>query len=256
MRPLRSSPVLGAAPINHPTPTADRDRTVSRRSKPSSRTTLNGEQPYPLGPTSAPGCDEPTSRCQTPPSIWTLGRYQPVIPGVPFIRWAMALPFRTTGSLWPTFVPARLVCLAVKLAYTIALTSRCPTVISKPSCSSVTLWEETAPVKLPTRHCPRPRFVIFVRTSNVKGWYFKVASTMTGVTASKAPTYPTHQKFNVQCQAIVKVHGVFPSSRGYTASSRRFQFHWVSGGDSLAIIMPFVQVGTYPTRNFATLGPL
>lgn len=39
--------VLGAAPINHPTPTADRDRTVSRRSKPSSRTTLNGEQPYP-----------------------------------------------------------------------------------------------------------------------------------------------------------------------------------------------------------------
>lgn len=39
--------VLGAAPFNLPTPTADRDRTVSRRSKPSSRTTLNGEQPYP-----------------------------------------------------------------------------------------------------------------------------------------------------------------------------------------------------------------
>ena len=39
--------VLGAAPLNHPTPTADRDRTVSRPSKPSSRTTLNGEQPYP-----------------------------------------------------------------------------------------------------------------------------------------------------------------------------------------------------------------
>ncbi len=39
--------VLGAAPFNPPTPTADRDRTVSRRSKPSSRTTLNGEQPYP-----------------------------------------------------------------------------------------------------------------------------------------------------------------------------------------------------------------
>ena len=39
--------VLGTAPLNIPTPTADRDRTVSRRSKPSSRTTLNGEQPYP-----------------------------------------------------------------------------------------------------------------------------------------------------------------------------------------------------------------
>src|ERR1700745_262699 len=39
--------VLGPDPRNSPTPTADRDRTVSRRSKPSSRTTLNGEQPYP-----------------------------------------------------------------------------------------------------------------------------------------------------------------------------------------------------------------
>src|ERR671915_506032 len=39
--------VLESAPLNIPTPTADRDRTVSRRSKPSSRTTLNGEQPYP-----------------------------------------------------------------------------------------------------------------------------------------------------------------------------------------------------------------
>jgi|SRR5262245_1112520 hypothetical protein len=39
--------VLGTNPLNTPTPTADRDRTVSRRSEPSSRTTLNGEQPYP-----------------------------------------------------------------------------------------------------------------------------------------------------------------------------------------------------------------
>ena len=39
--------VLRAAPLNFPTPTADRDRTVSRRSKPSSRTTLIGEQPNP-----------------------------------------------------------------------------------------------------------------------------------------------------------------------------------------------------------------
>ena len=39
--------VLGAAPLNIPTPMADRDRTVSRRSEPSSRTTLIGEQPNP-----------------------------------------------------------------------------------------------------------------------------------------------------------------------------------------------------------------
>ena len=39
--------VLGATLLNFPAPTEDRDRTVSRRSKPSSRTALNGEQPYP-----------------------------------------------------------------------------------------------------------------------------------------------------------------------------------------------------------------
>ena len=39
--------VLGSDPLKLPTRAADRDRTVSRRSKPSSRTTLNGEQPYP-----------------------------------------------------------------------------------------------------------------------------------------------------------------------------------------------------------------
>ena len=54
--------VLGTGPFNIPSPTEDRDQTVSRRFKPSSRTTLNGEQPYP----------------------WDL--LQPVIPGVPFIQ--------------------------------------------------------------------------------------------------------------------------------------------------------------------------
>ena len=39
--------VLGTARLKIRTPTADRDRTVSRRSKPSSRTTLIGEQPNP-----------------------------------------------------------------------------------------------------------------------------------------------------------------------------------------------------------------
>ncbi len=39
--------VLGTNPLKSPKPTADRDRTVSRRSEPSSRTTLIGEQPNP-----------------------------------------------------------------------------------------------------------------------------------------------------------------------------------------------------------------
>ena len=39
--------VLVSDLLNFPTPTTDRDRTVSRRSEPSSRATLMGEQPNP-----------------------------------------------------------------------------------------------------------------------------------------------------------------------------------------------------------------
>src|SRR5690554_817678 len=103
----------------------------------------------------------------------------------------MALPYRTTGSLRPAFAPARLVGLAVKHPYAFALTVRCPTVLRVPLCSSVTLSEETAPVKLPTTHCPRSGLRTQVRTPNMPGWYFKDDSTRTGVRASKSPSYPT-----------------------------------------------------------------
>src|SRR5436305_7883201 len=47
-RVVRLGPlVLESAPLNVPTPTTDTDRTVSRRSEPSSCTTLTGEQPDP-----------------------------------------------------------------------------------------------------------------------------------------------------------------------------------------------------------------
>src|SRR5918994_3677643 len=47
-RSVRPGPlVLGTAPRNTPTPATDTDRTVSRRSEPSSRTALTGEQPDP-----------------------------------------------------------------------------------------------------------------------------------------------------------------------------------------------------------------
>src|SRR5512144_2927236 len=62
--------VLGAAPRRPPAPTIDRDRTVSRRSEPSSRATLMGEQPNPwdlLQPqdvTSRHRGAEPPRRCE------------------------------------------------------------------------------------------------------------------------------------------------------------------------------------------------
>ncbi len=62
--------VLGADLLNSLTPTADRDRPVSQRSEPSSRTTLMGEQPNPwdlLQPqdvTSRHRGAEPSRRCE------------------------------------------------------------------------------------------------------------------------------------------------------------------------------------------------
>ena len=47
-RPVHPGPlVLRTAPLKYLTPAPDRDRTVSRRSEPSSRTALMGEQPNP-----------------------------------------------------------------------------------------------------------------------------------------------------------------------------------------------------------------
>ena len=47
-RPVQHGPlVLVSAPLKFPAPATDRDRTVSRRSEPSSRATLIGEQPNP-----------------------------------------------------------------------------------------------------------------------------------------------------------------------------------------------------------------
>ncbi len=51
--------------------------------------------------------------------------------------------------------------------------------------------------------------------------------------------------------------GLSVSAAGRLHHHKHFNFtESRGGGDSVAIVMPFVQVGTYPTRNFATLGPL
>ena len=100
----------------------------------------------------------------------------------------MALPCGTTGSLCPTFVPARLVGLTVKRPYAITLYARLPTVLRAPLKASVTLLEATTPVKLPAKHC----FPLGIRIQITEGWYFKDDSPQAGACSSKSPTYPTH----------------------------------------------------------------
>ncbi len=66
----------------------------------------------------------------------------------------MALPHATTGSLGPCFHSARDVSLTVKHPYALTLADRFPIGLRIPLGPSVTLYEGTAPVKLPDWHGP------------------------------------------------------------------------------------------------------
>jgi hypothetical protein len=85
---------------------------------------FNWRTAKPLGPSSVPGCDEPTSRCLRPsckePAITTFG--------CPHVDTTST----TVGSLSSAFAPARLVSLAVKLAYAFTLRARFPSAPSQP----------------------------------------------------------------------------------------------------------------------------
>src|SRR5258708_26042166 len=102
----------------------------------------------------------------------------------------MARPPVTTGSLRPAFAPARHVALAVKLPYAFALYARFPTVLREPLRASVTFWEATAPVKLPTRSCSRPGLRQRVRSPDYEVSRPKVGSTSADAPASQPPSYP------------------------------------------------------------------
>src|ERR671923_1775543 len=114
--------VLGTGPRKSPTPTADRDRTVSRRSKPSSRTTLIGEQPNPWDLLQPQDVMSRHRGAKRPRRYGLLGEISLLSPAylLSVERWPST--HGTTGSLWPTFVSARAVALAVRRACAIALT--------------------------------------------------------------------------------------------------------------------------------------
>ncbi len=136
------------------TPTADRDQTVSRRSEPSSRTTLIGEQPNPwdlLQPQDVMsrhrGAKQPRRyellgviSLLSPAYLLSVERW-PFHEGPPdhYDRLSSLLDLSVSQSGW--LMPLH-------------SNSRFPTGLSQPSRASVTLWEATAPVKLPATEGP------------------------------------------------------------------------------------------------------
>ena len=146
--------VLRKDSLKDPTPTEDRDRPVSRRSEPSSRTALIGEQPNPwdlLQPQDAMSRHRGAKPCRR---YELLGKISLLSPE--YLLSVERRPFHTAnaGSLSPAFASARAIALAVKLPCTFTLHVRLPTALREPLDSSVTLLEEAAPAKLPAYHCP------------------------------------------------------------------------------------------------------
>src|SRR5688572_5712589 len=168
----------------------------------------------------------------------------------------MAIPHSTIGSFGPAFAPARLVGLAVNLAYTHTLDAWLQTMLSQATRSSVTLWEETAPVKLTRTHCPSSGLQSEVRILISKEWCFTLRLHENRSSRFKASHLRYASLTRTQYELTVKVHRVFPSYCGQAASSPPLQFRRDPLRDSGSVVTRFVQVGTYPTRNFATLGPL
>ncbi len=164
--------VLRSDPLKLPTPITDRDRTVSRRSEPSSRATLMGEQPNPwdlLQPqdvTSRHRGAKPPRRCELLGEISLLSRrtFYPLSDG-PSIQ-----NRRITIS---NFRPCSTCQSHSEHAYAIALHIRLPSVLSIPLKASDTLSEATTPVKLPTTHCLPYKGI---RHQENKGRYFTVDS--------------------------------------------------------------------------------
>src|SRR5881275_1729242 len=97
--------VLGAAPRKSPAPTADRDRTVSRRSKPSSRASLTGEQPDPwdlLQPQDETSRHRGAKPCRR---YGLLGRISLLSPGYLLAVERRPFHMQEAGSLGPAFAP-------------------------------------------------------------------------------------------------------------------------------------------------------
>lgn len=146
--------VLVSAPLKSPAPAIDRDRTVSRRSEPSSRATLMGEQPNPwdlLRPRDV------TSRHR---GAKPLRRYE-LLGAISLLSPEYLLSFeRRPFHTVPPDHYAPVSCLfGMFPSQSSALVplhcqDRLPIGRSAPLEASVTLLEATTPVKLPAIQCP------------------------------------------------------------------------------------------------------
>ncbi len=185
--------VLRSDPLKLPTPTTDRDRTVSRRSEPSSRATLMGEQPNPwdlLQPqdvTSRHRGAKPPRRCELSGEISLLSQrtFYPLSDG-PSIQ-----NHRITIS---NFRPC-----STRRSHSQACLCYCtPRTVTKRTEHTFESLRYTFGGDHPSQTTHHTLFPFTgVRHQINKGWYFTVDSPEPSGPGSKPPTYPTHHLPNV-----------------------------------------------------------
>ena len=169
----------------------------------------------------------------------------------------MAIPLSTIGSFGPAFAPARLVGLAVNPASSHTLERT----IANRAEPSFALLRYSLGGNRPSQtdpHALSPAWLtgVGVRILMSEEWCFTLRLQEHRSTPFKVSHLRYASQTRTQYELTVKVHRVFPSYCGQAASSPPLQFRRDPLRDSRSVVTRFVQVGTYPTRNFATLGPL
>src|SRR5258706_157233 len=184
-------PILGAAPLNLPTPTVERDQTVSRRFKPSSRTTLNGEQPYPWDRLQPQDVMSRHRGAKLPRRYELLG-------GISLLSPAYLL----SVERWPfhTEPPDHYDLLSHLLDLSVSQLSTLLPLHYQYDFRPYLAYLRTPPLlfgrRPPQSNCPPctvpgPDSRAKVRTANRPGWYFNDDSTRASAPASKSPSYST-----------------------------------------------------------------
>ena len=189
--------VLGSAPFKIPTPTPDRDRTVSRRSEPSSRTALMGEQPNPwdlLQPQDAMSRHrgaKPSRRCGL------LGKISLLSP-----EYLLSFERCSFHTLAPDHYAPVSCLLGMSPSQSSALMplhSMRP-VTNRPEGTFGSLrYAFGGDHPSQTAH-QAVSGNLPVRTQTAEGPYFKDGSTNAGAPASKPPAYPTHPMTKVSAK--------------------------------------------------------
>src|SRR5499426_4159100 len=122
--------VLGSSSLKFPTPITDRDRTVLRRSEPSSRATLIGEQPNPWDLLQPQDVTNRHRGAKPPRRYELLGEISLLSPEYLLSDERRPFHSESAGSLGPAFTSARPMGLAVKHTSTLTLYMRLPTALS------------------------------------------------------------------------------------------------------------------------------